>query len=123
MASEFINDDAVHAYDVLGFSEHHLASNKMQTLEDAFKRVKRRSLAVPAVPSLRSDAGTSGGVVLAPRRHLQILAQGKSLCMRGEDYVGFILRLRGVDVLILQLYLISSIGPRGRNVSRLSAIS
>ena len=123
LAEGFVAGAVAKSCHVLGFSEHHLPQAQAKTMVRALGEVNRRALFAPAKTSLRSETGTCGGVVLAPWRHLQLAAQHGSWCHKGTDWVSIILRLRGIDLTIVQLYLLTGVGPRGDNILRLADIA
>ena len=121
LAEKFLVDDIANSYDVIGFSEHHLPSAKLQIFHHVCKTTFRRKFIASAKPK---NNGTSGGVLLAPKNHLSIapIANCNGLFHVGEDWVAFSLRLRGIDIIVVQLYLISGMGPKQDNLLRLGKI-
>ena len=62
---------------------------------------------------------------MAPRTGVKLRPQPpllKEMCHKGFDFVSIILCLGGTDVLILQSYLQTGIGPRGNNINRVRDI-
>ena len=121
LAEKFLVSDEANEYDIYGFSEHHLNKTNIKRFATVCKSSNRR----PFFASARQkNSGTSGGVLLAPRVHLCIepFSSPPRIFHVGEDWVAFILRLRGLDVIIIQLYLVSGIGPAKENLHRLNEI-
>ena len=115
--------DTCKRYDLVSFSEHHLPLSKLNTIHQACKAVKRKSCPTAAPLTKRSATGTSGGVFLAPLSHIALAPLSNSeMFHAGSDWAAIVLRLRGLDVLYIQLYLISGVGPKAENIMRLRTI-
>ena len=123
MAEEFLPSDTCKRYDLVSFSEHHLPLSKLNRIHQACKAVKRKSCPTAAPLTKRSATGTSGGVFLAPLSHIALAPLSNSeMFHAGSDWAAIVLRLRGLDVLYIQLYLISGVGPKAENIMRLRTI-
>ena len=95
-------------------AEHHIPGPTINRIESFLRTVGRRALTSLATPPGNSDNGTHGGVLLAPYTHLSLLpiasAGQYQLFHRGLDFVACIVRLRGVDILVIQLDLEIAVG-------------
>ena len=110
-------------------AEHHEKKLKInnshicKTLEMA----NRRCFATSARPTGNSVQGTSGGVLIAPLKHLSILPmdypEQNKLAFADDDLVGFVLRLRGVDLLLVQVYFETGSGLGSVNMGKLKKLA
>ena len=120
LAEDFLTSPACDLIDFFGFSEHHLPKDKRKKFSDLCKQTHRRDFFVPAIPK---NSGTSGGVFLAPTVDLALLPTSHSeMFHAGSDWVAMTLRLRGLDILLIQVYLISGMGPKKDNLVRIGEI-
>ena len=131
----FLLGETADGVDLLGFSEH-----RAQTQEERFRMTmalraadRRAFSSVAGLPLGKGHADDelfSGGTVLAPKRALLLgevesnseTAQHKKLYAHGLDWSACVLKLKGVDLLLVQLYFTNSLGVKGSNVIKLGEI-
>ena len=129
MAVRFLQWDTVKAIDVIGMAEHHETFNKISNSKicKTLEAVGRRCFGTSARPTGNSIHGNSGGVLIAPLRHLDMLPlsypQDNTIHFAEDDMVGFTMRLRGVDVLLVQVYFETGTGLGPNNTRKLKKLA
>ena len=111
--------------------EHHAPKQKVLGLQEGFAKVGLRTSWTPALPTRPGGKGTAGGVAWMVRKHLEaheLFNKSMLACLQCEaaplwDICGLSLRLRGVTLSILGLYLDSSIGLAGVNIDKLNFVA
>ena len=121
--------DSVRNIDILGMAEHHETFSKVDNSKicKTLDLVGRRCFATSARPTGNSIHGNSGGVLLAPLKTHAILPvdfpHNTQLYHANDDIVAFIVRLRGVDVMIVQVYFETGTGLGATNLGKLKKIA
>ena len=114
--------------DVAGIGEHHMRGNDCEKMKRDLQQGKWRSCVSEAVPSGRSERGTSGGTAIISRAHLHLTpfrgdAESQHrLGNGGGDWSAIQIRLRGVTILFIALYLTCGAGVSGPNARKLREV-
>ena len=109
-------------------AEHHLNASQIPKERDWMQSKGWRSTWNPARSSGRSKKGTSGGVAIASKSQLHLApfqgGKGKEDRHeeRGDDWIAVVVRLKGLDVLLITAYLTCGIGMSGANISKRAQI-
>ncbi len=107
-------------------AETHLSAVQFSGKKSKFQVWNRRVFASHATLTGRSEAGSSGGVLIAPtlRTQLAEMESGpkSSWKAKGNDWVLVIIRAKGMNYILLTAYLDHSIGPVGPNLLKLKQI-
>ena len=82
--------------------ETHVTESDTRALVNKFQSVGKQAWAGPAAPT---QGGSSGGLLT--------LATGKAFLLDGKGFVSVSIRFRGWDLLLVNLYLQSGVGPTG----------
>ena len=117
-------------YEVLMVSETHLESSRAGAVSNRMGKMGWNSYLSHAAPSGKSETGTTGGVAIFGRKsHLTTPLDGCALdsVSSGQHpeslrWVACILRLRGVSVLLVELYLVTGIGMVHTNLEILQQV-
>eukprot|EP00972_Heterocapsa_arctica_P066428 9803584-Heterocapsa_arctica.AAC.1 len=91
---------------------HHLQCQKLQDAKGSLGYKGYKVNASEATPSSRSSTGTHGGVMLLSRRHLKHVDAvlddtSEKLSLTGHDWASTVIRLKGITLHIVGLYLTS----------------
>ena len=123
-------------YDVVGYVETHVSPTASQDLLRDFDKAGRKAVLSLARPK---SGGTSGGVAWEPFKRDQAssyrqLARDESQCLGALDaghpmghfdcfdFVPLCLHLKGVNIVLVLLYLTCSIGLTGENLQKISSL-
>ena len=111
-------------------SETHLTGEKFAPVGARMRALGWNSFSSNAVPTGRSDSGTSAGVAIFTRKShlvspLDDCVVSEVCCGRHPDslrWVGAVLRLKAVSVLLVEMYLITGVGMAADNLEILHQI-
>ena len=128
LAEDFLERGEVAKFHSINFVETHVLAVQAGSMRSSLAAAGRRPFLVGARPTGRSDDGTSGGVVAAPRIGIQLddmaVSSGKSSWkVEGLDWRLVLYRARHFTYSMVTLYLTCGIGYTGENVRKLSEVA
>ncbi|CAE7539966.1 unnamed protein product [Symbiodinium natans] len=89
--------------------ETHVTESDTRALVNKFQSVGKQAWAGPAAPT---QGGSSGGLLTLAPSHRNA-ATGPAFLLDGKGFVSVSIRFRGWDLLLVNLYLQSGVGPTG----------
>ena len=112
------------SYDIVSVVEHHISVEKYPSLKNDAMSLGRDLYGLPAVPSGKSTTGTSAGLGILPKRELDVDApepHSLQLSMGLQDpafarWYPLSVRLKGVTITYIVVYLYTSEGLSERNL-------
>ncbi len=112
-----------------GFGETHVDKSRTHQLEGDLKALQLRPVTSAAAPTGRSEKGTSGGTVVATRRHVCVSPLARTAddptrpMQSGDDWSGTILQLKGTPFLWVHAYFNCNEGVSGGNIAKMGQLA
>ena len=129
MVEAFLKTPACQSAGVVGIGEHHAAAPAALTkIKKYAGRIQRRCfLSAAALPKgKRAPDERAGGTALIPKFPVRLggvrTDRGEEPFAAGADWTAIVVKLKGVDLMMIQLYLTDSVGPKGVNLRKLGQI-
>ena len=128
-AERFLDEHRMSDFHSIAVVETHLAAPDLRKLVPRLQAWGRRGFGSAARATGRSEASTSGGVLLAPASRLQLdsLSDPEGSLSpwrtRGHDWVCVPIKLRGMTFVHCAAYVTACIGPRGENIEKLKEMT
>ena len=128
-AERFFDEHRMSDFHSIAVAETHLAAPDLRKLVPRLHAWGRRGFGSAARATGRSEAGTSGGVLVAPALALQLdsLSDPEGSLSpwrtRGHDWVCVPIRLRGLTFVHCAAYMTACVGPRGENITKLKEMT
>jgi len=109
-------------YHVMLITETHFGEQRMGELRSELAKRGWNTVMSPALPTGRSETGTSGGTLICVRNH--IATEDIDLTKdRGDDWCRLTLNLKGFDLDLYSFYADHTIGFAGRNASKFAEVA
>ena len=110
--------------------EHHLPQHKLQAVRNSLQHANWRTTASVASSTGRSISGTSGGAIICTRSNLRVNAYAERApapgCAQlqgvGMDWAEVVLRMKGMNLLVVCLYLTTGKNASSIHVTKLSEV-
>ena len=125
-AEEFFGTTAKE-FEVVMMGESHLSTAEFAKLAGNFTAWNRKPFHAHARYTGRSKAGTSGGVLVAPRlaTALAPISRGEGADKwkpkpDGDDWMSIVMRTQGLSNIAMAGYMCHTIGPAGENLKRMA---
>ena len=114
-------------FDGILIQEHHQDMKQCKQMQQwVHTMLGMRSWISPAASTHRSDSGTSGGTMVAIKRHIAITPAStkgwhREACERNDwSLVG--IRVKGTTIMLASIYLTSGLGYAGENIAKLTQL-
>ena len=127
-AEEYAVSDSIAQDGIWCIAEHHKLPHEIPSMRSKMQQRGWRSVISHARPTGRSDAGSSGGTMVASRKHLHLTpfpGSGEGRCRLGShgmDWSAVQVRAKGVSYMVMSVYLTCHIGGTGENIIKIQEI-
>ena len=119
----FGKEESMKGVEIACVAEHHKLAQGWPKVRNTLQQNGWRSVASPAKKSMRSETGSEGGTAVMSRSHLHLTPfQDERLGEKGNDWSAIMVRLKGVDLLLISVYLTCSIGMTGENLAKVKEL-
>ena len=114
-------------YHVNGIAETHKRGDDLQKIIEQCKTTGWKTIAAPAEQSDRSPSGTFGGMLSLTSRGckcaMPLEMDPTSHCVDSPNMIHHIIRLHGMSLVVIFVYLKDNVGIKGDNVAILNRIA
>ena len=111
---------------VAAMVETHLVKAKEAAVRDKMQKIGWRSVFAAARPTGRSSSGSHGGAMMISRKNLHCTPfrnkGDEEEAAKGLDWVAVKVRMKGIDVVYVALYMTCGIGPTGVNIKKMKEV-
>ena len=107
---------------VMAFLETHIPEEKEAGVKDWLQKATWRSIFATARATGKSEKGTHGGALVISRKHLHCTAFEEGRKGKGRDWAAIRVRVKGMDILYVAVYLTCGIGATGENILKIKEV-